>query len=89
MAKQKYHRMNICIEVPAIEAPGIDPTASFVRFSDMIMYIQGMVERSKPGDTEIRASIAGAHFQISTEHGVESEINPDTPPEQDGGRRKR
>jgi len=65
------HRMNICIEVPAIVAEGIDPKASLVSFPDMINYIQALAERTKE---DAKGQIANARFSYSTEWAVFPEL---------------
>jgi hypothetical protein len=69
--KPLVHRMNLCIEVPAIVSPGIDPKASLVRFADMLEYIKALVERTKD---DAKGEIGGARFSYSTEWATRPEM---------------
>lgn len=66
------HRMNICIEVPAIEGQGEGfEHASLVSFNDMLEVVQAIVVQKHHHG---RGTIARASYEFSTEWSVESEL---------------
>ncbi len=62
------HRMNLCIEVPAI--PNMEK-AGLISFYDMLRYLQALAEQS---NHDAKGEIGGARFAFSTEWNVQSNL---------------
>lgn len=71
---QRYHRMNICIEVPAVG--GDFPKTGMSRFSDIIDYVKMISERG-PQEPDARIEIAGCIATFGVEFNVNSELKPE------------
>lgn len=69
---QKYHRMNLCIEIPALG--GDFPKTGTSRFHDILMYVHALTERSME---DAKLEIANCIVTYSTEFNVNSELKPE------------